>query len=123
MTYVLYNYKDSPEDFYYRLRESVRLKIETGIEVDSFPMRYQPIMEIDPQRRYVGEKWTLKKRNAFSVIRSFHSFHGEVSMHGGPSFDSSMGEFEYWFGKDEKEFIKLLDYPDLRRFCKRKVGF
>ena len=122
MSYVLYNYKDTPEDFYYRLRQSVELHIETGKEIDSFPMRYQPILKIDPRRRYVGKNWTLKKRNAFMTIRSFHSYCGEISMHGGPSFDSSMHEFEYWFGKNGKEFDKILSYPDIRRLCKRKKG-
>ena len=123
MTYVLYNYKDTPEDFYYRLRESVRLRGEIGgYAIDSFPMRYQPIMEIDPARKYVDVKWTLRKRNAFVTIRSFHSFNGEISMNGGGIFKNPMEEFEYWFGKDAKDFNNMLAYPELRQLLKRKSG-
>jgi len=122
MTYVLYNYKDTPEDFYYRLRETVKLDMETGISVSSFPMRYQPIMAIDPKRRYVGEKWTLQKRKGFPAIRGWHSWLGTVSPKGGGIFKTAMEEFEYWFGKDAKEFDRLLGYPKLRKLLKRKAG-
>jgi len=101
MTYVLYNYKDTPEDFYYRLRETVRLNIETRKSVSSFPMRYQPILSIDPKRLYVGNKWTLQKRKGFPAIRGWHSFFGTVSPKGGGIFTSA---------------------PKLRMFLKRKAG-
>lgn len=122
MTYVLYNYKDTPEDFYYRLKETVKLDVETGKDVSSFPMRYQPIMEIDPARKYIGEKWTLKKRKGFPAIRGWQSPLGTVSPKGGGPFSSSIKEFEYWFGKDAKEFNNMLAYPELRKLLKRKAG-
>lgn len=122
MTYVLYNYKDTPEDFYYRLRETVKLNMETVKDIGSFPMRYQPIMRIDLKREYVGRNWTLQKRNGFPAIRGWHSPDGTVSPKGGGIFKSAMEEFEYWFGKDEKEFVKLISYPKLRQLLKRKAG-
>jgi len=123
MTYALYNYKDTPEDFYYRLRETVRLNMEMKTSVSTFPMRYQPILNIDPKRIYVGEKWTLQKRKGFPAIRGWHSStKATVSPKGGGIFGSAMEEFEYWFGKDAKEFDRLLGYPKLRKLLKRKAG-
>jgi len=73
MTYVLYNFKDTPKDFYYRLRQSVELAARLRINVDSFPMRYQPILDIDSQREFVGKNWTRRKKRAFQCIKSNHA--------------------------------------------------
>jgi len=82
MTYVLYNFRDTPQDFYYRLRESVRLTEELSAERDSFPMRYQPILEADQGREFVGKHWTGKKKKGFMSILSSQSMSGQISAHG-----------------------------------------
>jgi len=120
-TYVLYNYKDTPEDFYYRIRESVKIETEIGISIESFPMRYQPILEINSRRDYVGRYWNNISKKGVINITSQHSFEGIIAAHGNENM-SKMEEFEYWFGKDEKEFKKLISYPKLRGYLKRKKG-
>jgi len=115
MADMLYNYTDTPADFYYRLRESVRLCEETGAQVKSFPMPYAPILKPVPSHMHVGKHWTRKKaRGVVSIIRH-HSWSGQVSPH-------SIKEFEYWFGKDAEEFEKLISYPQIDKLCKRKKG-
>ncbi len=121
MAYVLYNYKDTPQDFYYRLRESVVLTSELGLNVGSFPMRYQPIMiDVDKEREYVGKKWTERKKKGFMNILNKQSIGGAITFIG--SSMTEMGEFEYWFGKDAEEFNRLLSYPKLNQLMKRKKG-
>jgi len=115
LSYVLFNFMDKPEDFYYRLRESVALDDELGIAVESFPMRYQPILDINSQRDYVGKHWTQELRSGFRTILSIHSYNGQIAAH-------TMKEFEYWFGKDADEFVRLLSYPKLRQLMERKKG-
>lgn len=122
MTYVLYNFVDAPIDFYYRLRQSVELAAELRVNVDSFPMRYQPIMEVDGRRDYVGKHWTRGKRTAFSTIRGAHSGPaGTMTTHAHNTMPP-IEEFEYWYGKDAEEFDRLLSYPKLRQLMKRKKG-
>lgn len=123
VTYVLYNFTDTPRDLYYRLRESVRLEVMTGASVQSFPMRYQPIMEVNSQRNYVGTHWTEMQKVGFVRIKSQHSAaSGQIAMHGGRAFASPMDEFEYWYGKDADEFERLLSYPQLQQLMQRKKG-
>lgn len=123
VTYVLYNFRDTPQDFYYRLRESVALTEELGVAVDSFPMCYQPILEIDHQRGYVGKHWTNKKKKAFSALRAAHSGRaGTVTFHSRNTEWRTMREFEYWFGETGDEFNRLLSYPKIRSLLKRKQG-
>lgn len=119
ITYVLYNFTDKPDDFYYRLKESVRLSDKFRMSVDSFPMRYQPILDINNKRNYSGINWAEKQKSNFVLIRAQHSFAGQITCSGG-HFDKKMDEFEYWFGKDDKEFVKLLNYPNLRLLMQRK---
>ena len=114
-SYVLYNFKDTPQDFYYRLKKSVQLSAELGVTVNSFPMRYQPILNIDTDREYVGANWTARKKKGVMSVLGVCAITGQVSTH-------SLAEFEYWFGKDADEFDRLLSYPRARELAQRKKG-
>jgi len=122
MAYVLYNFMDTPRDFYYRLRESVRLTQELTVDAKSFPMRYQPILEADVGRQFIGKHWTLAKLRAFMGLRAVHSWSGQISCHGGSEGYSPLEEFEYWFGRDAEEFERMLSYPKIRELAARKKG-
>ncbi len=120
--YVLYNFKDTPADLYYRLKEHVNLREELnarydtkGFQVVAFPMRYQPILEVDTGRNYVGDHWTEEQKKGFMNILNCSTVGGQVSV-------TSMQEFVYWFGADEKEFTRLLNYPRIAELCKKKKG-
>jgi hypothetical protein len=56
--YVLYNYKDTPEDFYERLKINVILNKKLGTKIYSFPMKYIPLDARD--RSYIGENWNKR---------------------------------------------------------------
>jgi len=117
--YALYNFLDTPQDFYYRIKQGALLSQEKKVEVEVFPMRYQPILEVDRNRNYVGKYWTPKKRAAFLSIIASHSCSGQISARGG-SLMEPVEEFEYWFGKNDEEFNRLLSYPDIRKLSQRK---
>lgn len=119
---MLYNFTDTPADMYYRIREAVRLSRDLDIQCKAFPMRYQPIMELDNQRGYIGKHWTKQTRSAFMYIMSTHSGgRGVVSCVGCDTM-TAFEEFEYWFGKNVDEFLRLLNYPNLRIYMQRKRG-
>ncbi|MCK4500567.1 hypothetical protein KAU11_08715 [Candidatus Babeliales bacterium] len=54
LTYVLYNFKDTPENFWVRCKHLVEWGATT------FPMRYEPL---EPSKRYahIGKMWTPEK--------------------------------------------------------------
>lgn len=60
--YILYNFKDFPEELYWRLRLNIALCEELNVNIYSFPMKYHPIH--DPKwfsnRNYLGEHWCRK---------------------------------------------------------------
>ena len=97
--YILFNYKDKPEDLYERLRINIELNRELGIQIFSFPMKYSPIDRTD--RDYVGENWTKKSIRAISAILQVTK--GVVAA--GSDF------FYKAFGSTLDEYFELLAMP------------
>jgi len=98
--YILFNFNDTPDDFYRRLRINIGLNEELGLSIFSFPMKYVPLDAKD--RKYVGPKWTQKQLRGIQCI--LHATHGVV----GPRRPF----FEKAFGKDEKEFRYIIEQSE-----------
>lgn len=115
--YLLYNFKDHPEDLYYRMRVNVMLCEELDVSIYSFPMKYHPIRdEHSHDRDYIGEHWNRKYIRAVQAI--LNATKGKIGR--GVSF------FEKAFGKDTKEFMELLIMPEtflLFRFFFEHLGY
>jgi len=97
--YMLYNFHDTPEDLYQRMRLNIDLNVELGIRIFSFPMRFQPTDMKD--RSHVGPHWTKYQLRSMQLI--LQATHGIVS--GSPSF------FDHAFGEDVEKFARLLARP------------
>ena len=103
--YLLYNFKDHPDDLYKRMRLNVDLCEELSVTIYSFPMKYHPID--DPlffhNRDYIGAPhWNRKFIRAIQAV--LNSTHGKIGR--GKSF------FEAAFGADLDEFRKILWMPE-----------
>jgi hypothetical protein len=115
MNYVLYNFTDTPEDFWYRLREHSRMSEEFGIRCTAFPMRFQPILDADTGRNHVGKHWTEKKKRGFMSILNQQSINGQVSI-------SKVKDFEYWFTDSAEKFSALLAWDRVGEYSDKKAG-
>ena len=98
--YILFNYKDTPEDLYERLRVNIELNAELGLSIFSFPMRYIPLDAKD--RRYVSPKWNPTQLRGVQCI--LHATRGVV----GPKKPF----FERAFGKTAAEFKHIIGQPE-----------
>lgn len=102
--YVLYNFRDTPDDLYHRLKLNIDLCEELNISIYSFPMKYHPIR--DPEyfrnRDYLGKHWNKKFIRAIQAI--INATKGKIGR--GRSF------FEAAFGKNLDEFHDLLWMPE-----------
>lgn len=103
--YLLYNEKEKPVDLYYRMKLNIELCEELDVNIYSFPMKYHPIQ--DPKyfrnRTFIGTYWNRKFIRAVQAI--LNSTKGKIGR--GKSF------FEKAFGRDEKEYEKLLYMPEV----------
>ena len=101
--YILYNFKDTPEELYNRLKLNVDLGEELDIHIFSFPMKYIPLFgEEAKDRNYIGKKWNRKYIRAIQSVLNVTK--GIVAP--GRSF------FEKAFGKDLTEFQEILHMPE-----------
>ncbi len=102
--YLLYNFKDKPEELYLRMRLNVDLCEELNASIYSFPMKYHPVS--DPEhfkdRNYLGKHWNRKFIRAVQAV--LNSTKGKIGR--GKEF------FEEAFGKDIEEFIKIMWMPE-----------
>lgn len=106
--YILFNYEDTPQDFYERLTLNIDLNEEfenneINTRVWSFPMKYMPIFgEESKHRKYIGIHWNKKYLRAIQCILS--ATHGVVG--------NKRSYFNNAFGSNYEEFIKILYLPD-----------
>lgn len=107
--YLLYNFNDKPVELYQRMRINVDLCEELNVSIYSFPMKYHPIRKKDEDsedfshnRDYIGKYWNRKYIRAVQAI--LNSTKGKIGR--GKSF------FEEAFGKDEDEYMDLLEMPE-----------
>ena len=97
--YMLYNFMDTPEDLYDRMRLNIALNEELGIRLWSFPMRYQPVTL--KNRSHVGINWNRYYLRSFQLM--LQATRGIVS--GNPPF------FMRAYGQDRRAFKQLLGLP------------
>ncbi len=101
--YLLYNFKDKPEDLYNRMLINIDLAEELNLHIFSFPMKYIPLFGEDAKSRdYLGKHWNKKFIRAIQSVLNVSK--GIVAS--GRSF------FERAFGKDLDEFHELLYMPE-----------
>jgi hypothetical protein len=99
--YLLYNFKEKPEDLWKRLFLNIQFcKKHANISLFSFPMKYAAIDHTD--RSYIGQYWNKKYLRALNVILNVTS--GVVA--------KEEDFFLRAFGHNEEEFIEILTMPD-----------
>ena len=98
--YVLYNYNDTPADFYERLRINCELNKELGTKIYSFPMKYIPLTS--KNRTHVGKNWNRKLIRGVQCI--LLATRGKVS----PRLEF----FEAAFGTNAEEFQEIVLMPN-----------
>ena len=107
--YILFNFNDTPDDFYKRLRINIELNEELGSSIFSFPMKYVPLDAKD--RKYIDPNWTKKQLRGIQCI--LHATHGVV----GPR----KAFFEAAFGGDIEEFKYIIEQQEEMIFHREKM--
>jgi hypothetical protein len=103
--YLLYNFRDHPDELYKRMRLNVDLCEKLEVRIYSFPMKYHPINDPDyfRNRDYIGKPhWNRKFIRSIQAV--LNSTHGKIGR--GKKF------FEAAFGKNVDEFHKILWMPE-----------
>lgn len=88
LTYVIFNFNDTPREAYYRARECWRYKS------NPYLMHYRPLNLLNKKTKHIGKYWTLNLAKAF---RNWGSTYG---------YNTGDKTFESWV-KNSKSKIKL----------------
>ena len=121
--YVLFNFDDTPQELYTRLKVNIELNKafrEKGLETSiwSFPMKYMPFSgEHRKDRKYIGKYWNAKMLRGVQCI--LNATHAVV----GPKEEF----FNHAFGNTYEEFEELIYMPEVyiikREDNKEKIAF
>ena len=108
--FILFNFNDTPKDFYERLKINIELNEELGLSIFSFPMKFVPLDS--KNRKYIDKaNWTKQQLRGIQCI--LHATHGVV----GPR----RAFFEKAFGKNAKEFKYIIEQPEEHIFHREKM--
>lgn len=101
--YLLYNFKDKPQELYLRMKINVELNKKYGLKIFSFPMKYIPLFGNDAKnRKYVSKQWNKKFIRAIQCMLNVTK--GIVA----PGYEF----FFMAFGNNIEEFMELLYMPE-----------
>ena len=101
--YLLFNFKDKPEDLWKRMEINVGLSEELNIHIYSFPMKFIPLFgEEAKDRQYIGKFWNKK------FIRAIQSISNVTRGIVPPERTF----FERAYGADVDKYIELLYMPE-----------
>lgn len=122
--YILYNYKDTPDELYRRLEINMEMCEELDVNIYSFPMKYIPIKgEASKNRSYTGPHWNKKFIGAIQAILNVTK--GIVA----PPSRNGDGDnfFKKAFGKDLDEYHQILYMPETyivyRKLFEKDLGY
>lgn len=98
--YVMFNFNDTPESLYRRMKINCELSQEHDVAITGFPMRYIPINDIG--RQYVSPGWRWKYLRGIQCV--LLATRGTVW--------PTEGFFAAAFGESYEEFLEILAMPD-----------
>lgn len=99
--YILYNWQDTPQELWQRLKINIVLNKELGLKIYSFPMKFIPLYAKD--RSHIDEpRWNWQFIRG--VQRILNVLKGTVM--------TAEDFFYRAFGQNEEEFITILHMPE-----------
>ena len=97
--YMLFNWKDSPDDFWERIQLAQEMTSEIGRTIFLFPQRYEPLDSLK-RNQFIGEKWT--DNQVRGTVKLYTYLHGFLSV------TKSKNLFN-WIGNTKEEFLQHVE--------------
>ena len=114
VTYVLYNFRDDPEDLFHRIRDLL------SWGVAAYPMRYQPLDALEKDK-HVSPGWTEEQLEAVMKARRVIGFGGAF-----PPYEGLVQKFERAKSADEAFALweprqRSVRFPKRTRSAKSRI--
>lgn len=98
--YVLFNWIDTPMDFWKRIVYTQEMVDDVGRSIYLFPQRYEPFAALE-KNKYIGKHWTEKRAKGLKRMVTF--LHGFLPI-------STSHNIYNWIGRCYDEFIERVEY-------------
>ncbi len=95
--YMLFNFTDKPEDFWWRIQKAQEIVDNVGKTIFLFPQRYEPFKSLK-RNSYIGKYWTDDLVRGLVKLFTFHG-HGFIPI-------TKSRNIYKWLGHDYDEFIQ-----------------
>jgi hypothetical protein len=109
--YMLFNFTDSPDDFWERLQIAQQIRDRVGGTIYLFPQRYEPLDAVK-RNSYISPKWTPEMLHG--LVRLYTYIHGFLSI------TESKNLFN-WIGHTRDEFFKNIIHMDTAKEISKKL--
>ena len=97
--YMLFNFEDTPHDFWKRLVLSQQMVDTHGKSIYIFPQRFEPLGALE-RNTYTGEHWT--KEQVAGVVKLYTFIHGFLPL-------TTTRNLFNWIGYSYEEFLQNID--------------
>jgi hypothetical protein len=94
--YLLFNFTDSPSDFWNRIQIAQKIVDDVGETIYLFPQRYEPLNALE-RNQYIGKHWTADLVRG--VTRLYTQIHGFIPI------TRSRNIYD-WIGHSMEEFLE-----------------
>jgi hypothetical protein len=94
--YLLWNWRDSPSDFFLRIQIAQKIVDDVGETIYLFPQRYEPLNALE-RNRYIGKHWNA------DLVRGITRLYTQI--HGFIPITRSRNIYE-WIGHTKEEFLE-----------------
>jgi hypothetical protein len=94
--YMLYNWHDGPNDFWYRMVKAQFLAVKHNKMINMFPQRYEPLDSLK-KNKFIGKKWNQELLSGIGWILSWSR--------GFLTLTPSQNLFR-WYGFTKEDFFK-----------------
>jgi hypothetical protein len=105
--YMLFNFTDTPDDFWWRLEKAQEIVDKVGKAIYLFPQRYEPFKPSSKKEslrglkrnQYIGPKWTEEMVNG--LVKMYTHIHGFMPI------TTSQNLFN-WIGNTKEDFFRKI---------------
>ena len=94
--YMLFNFTDKPEDFWWRVKKAQEIVFEVGRTIFLFPQRYEPFKSLK-RNSYIGKYWTDELVRGLVKLYTFYG-HGFIPV-------TTSGNIYNWLGGTFEDFM------------------
>jgi hypothetical protein len=111
--YMLFNWKDTPDDFWKRIELAQEMVDEVGRTIFLFPQRYEPLDSLK-RNKFVGEHWTDDLVRG--TVKTYTYLHGFLPV-------TKSRNLYNWIGSTKEEFFdNVMKFAKNPKYRLKKLG-